>query len=40
MNETTRNAPRHFWIVSVLSLLWKRDGRVRLLGHQLRVDCT
>jgi len=38
MNETTRKAPRHFWIVSVLSLLWNAMGAFDYSATQLRLD--
>ena len=38
MNETTRTAPRHFWIVSVLSLLWNAMGAFDYSATQLRLD--
>jgi hypothetical protein len=38
MNETTRKAPRHFWIVSVLSLLWNAVGAFDYSATQLRVE--
>jgi len=38
MNETARKAPRHFWIVSVLSLLWNAMGAFDYSATQLRLD--
>ena len=38
MNETTRKAPRHFWIVSVLSLLWNAMGAFDYSATQLQLD--
>jgi hypothetical protein len=38
MNETTRKAPLHFWIVSVLSLLWNAVGAFDYSATQLRVE--
>jgi hypothetical protein len=38
MNETTIKAPRHFWIVSVLSLLWNAIGAFDYSATKLRLD--
>jgi hypothetical protein len=38
MNETTRKAPLHFWIVSVLSLLWNAIGAFDYSATQLRLE--